>query len=449
MLEDSDSDSEGSNDDFDDDTFDPNDPDARAERELFKNPYKHKRRKKNGKEDAIYGVFGSDEEEDQYEKGKGRKRSDWAKAPAFVSGGEKVDLDNDEDAAMQDALDNSSDDAEADEDEAEESSDDDESSEEEEDENIAEDEVEADEPPAVEADESEDAPQFSGLGIGASKAGIGSSRGGIGSSKGGIGSSKGGIGSAKTGIGSSTGGLGFGSSKGGIGSSGFSKGGIGAFKAASAADATQTSASPPPAAAATPPIVAEDLNLPSSFGKSARPQRAFVRDEGSGSGSSTPKPAVLSASERAHFSKLGGTFGARMLEKMGWQAGTGLGTTGEGIVTPIESKLRPKQMGLAFKGFKEKTEQSKAEARRRGEVVSDDEVEKRPKKGRKPRGEPKERSDAWKKPKKVKKKIEHKTYEQIVAEAGQDASSGIGQIIDATGATVSSLYDPKGVVINM
>ncbi|KAI0769250.1 GC-rich sequence DNA-binding factor-like protein-domain-containing protein [Irpex lacteus] len=453
MLEDSDSDSEGSNDDFDDDTFDPNDPDARAERELFKNPYKHKRRRKNGKEDAIYGVFGSDEEEEQYEKGKGRKRSDWAKAPAFVSGGEKVDLDKtmDEDEAMQDALDNSSDDGEADEDEAEGSSDDDESSEEEEGENMAEDEGEADEPPAVEADEPEDAPQFGGLGIGASKAGIGSSRGGIGSSKGGIGSSKGGIGSSKggigstkSGIGSSTVGLGSGSSKGGIGSSGFSKGGIGAFKAASAADTTQTSASPPTAAAATPPIVAEDLNLPSSFGKSARPQRAFVRDEGSGSGSSTPKPTVLSASERAHFSKLGGTFGARMLEKMGWQAGTGLGTTGEGIVTPIESKLRPKQMGLAFKGFKEKTEQSKAEARRRGEVVSDDEVEKRPKKGRKPRGEPKERSDAWKKPKKVKKKIEHKTYEQIVAEAGQDTSSGIGQIIDATGATpreVASLAD--------
>ena len=112
-----------------------------------------------------------------------------------------------------------------------------------------------------------------------------------------------------------------------------------------------------------------------------------------------------------------------------------------GIVTPVESKLRPKGMGLAFKGFKEKTEQSKAEARRRGEAVSDDEEEKRPRKGRKPKGEPQERSDAWKKPKKTKKKIEHKTYEQIVAEAGQEATAGIGQIIDATGATVSVVFD--------
>ena len=61
------------------------------------------------------------------------------------------------------------------------------------------------------------------------------------------------------------------------------------------------------------------------------------------------------------------------------------------------------------------------------------------KKGKKGKGqqEPVERSDAWKKPKKVKKKVEHKTYEQIVAEAGQEAPApGIGPIIDATGATV-------------
>lgn len=45
--------------------------------------------------------------------------------------------------------------------------------------------------------------------------------------------------------------------------------------------------------------------------------------------------------------------------------GTGLGASGEGIVTPVETKLRPKaSMGLAFQGFKEKTAQSKAEAKR-------------------------------------------------------------------------------------
>ncbi|KIJ65655.1 hypothetical protein HYDPIDRAFT_88241 [Hydnomerulius pinastri MD-312] len=121
---------------------------------------------------------------------------------------------------------------------------------------------------------------------------------------------------------------------------------------------------------------------------------------------------------------------------MGWQAGTGLGATGEGIVIPIESKLRPKNVGIAYKGFKEKTEQSKLEARRRGEVVSDDEEEVRGPGRRKAKEVKEKRSDAWKKPKKVKTKVEHKTYEQIVAEAGQEPSvPNLGQIIDATGRT--------------
>jgi tuftelin-interacting protein 11 len=128
-----------------------------------------------------------------------------------------------------------------------------------------------------------------------------------------------------------------------------------------------------------------------------------------------------------------------MLAKMGWESGTGLGTEGRGIVAPIETKVRPKNMGIAFKGFGERTDQSKTEARRRGEVASDDEDEERKKKPAKGKEKAANRSDAWKKPKKVKTKIEHKTYEQIVSEVGEDVAgpSGLGVIIDATGAAVS------------
>jgi tuftelin-interacting protein 11 len=173
---------------------------------------------------------------------------------------------------------------------------------------------------------------------------------------------------------------------------------------------------------------------PSAFGN-AQSSSSFVR-------STTPKavPVELSSAEKAHFAKISGGIGARLLAKMGWQAGAGLGASGDGIVAPVESKMRPERSGIAFKGFKERTEQSKMESRRRGEEVSDDESEKVKKAKKKAREVKEKRSDAWKKPKKVKTKIEHKTYEQIIAEAGGDtsASAGIGQIIDATGAVVSN-----------
>jgi tuftelin-interacting protein 11 len=175
--------------------------------------------------------------------------------------------------------------------------------------------------------------------------------------------------------------------------------------------------------------------LPSAFG-AARAQRSFLREAGTSMRQNRPSP--LPPAELAHFSKLQGTFGARMLAKMGWQTGTGLGVTGEGIITPIDQKQRPGKIGLAYRGFKEKTEQSKAEAKRRGEVLSDNETEAKSKKvGKKTEKEP--RSDAWKKPsKKVKMKVEYKTYEEIMAEASQKPSlPNIGVIIDATGATVS------------
>lgn len=388
LDDDDDSSSVSDADDYNDTNIHPNDPDAREERELFEDPYKRKRRRKNGKEDAIYGVFADDDEDEGFggrSGGKPEKRRDWAKAPAFVSG-EKVELDKvtDVDVEMKDAVA---------EDGGESSGDSDEEA--------ADDALQTDDSgpsnapsPRIreEEEESEARPRFGGIGIGASKSQASSASSGF--NKGGLGFTRGGIGSSVR------------------------------------------SSTPPAGAGLEPtPVPETSEDLPSAFGGS-RPRRSFLRDERSKSG--TPQQAPkLSAAERQHFSKLGGTFGARMLEKMGWQAGTGLGVTGEGIVAPVESKLRPKGMGLAFKGFTEKTEQSRAEARRRGEVVSDDEEKPASKLGRKAAKAHEERTQAWKKPRKAKTRIAHKTYEEIVAEAGQEAApTGIGQIIDATGATV-------------
>ena len=412
--DDSDSVDGSDNPDFD---FD-NDPDAREERALFENPYGHKRRRKNGKEDALYGIFAEDSDED----GGGKrgldsksKRSDWTKAPAFVTGDKPVKLDEpmavDSDDAIEEeeSSDNSDDDGEDVGSEGE--------NERPEDAGYS-DESESSRPPSPRVrNEDEDEVLESKPRVG----GIGSKTNDASSSHASF--SKGGIGTLRTESTPSFAGM----SKGGIGSSrsestpllsGMPKGGIGSKTAGAPTEEISF-------ANDTPSM----FNMPSAFGQKSQ---SFNR-----STSSTPKPSALPAEELAHFNKIQNTFGARMLAKMGWQAGTGLGADGTGIAIPIESKLRPQKMGIAFKGWKEKTEQSKLEAKRRGEVVSDDEDPKTRKFKKKAKEQQEKRADAWKRPKKVKTKIEHKTYEQILAEAGEEvAPVGIGQIIDATGAVV-------------
>ncbi|KDQ61383.1 hypothetical protein JAAARDRAFT_190163 [Jaapia argillacea MUCL 33604] len=384
------------------------DPDLRDERALFENPYKRKRqRKQDGREDAIYGVFGEDSEDEGFGAPKGKpapkKKSDWAKAPAFVSGN-KTGGKGKEGVEDETVKDESGEEGEEAMEGVEEDGVEDEDEDEDEDEEDAMDQSDSEpsKPPSPrvreEEEEVEQRPR-GGLGLGASKP------------------------PSSTPAQPSA-------------FAGFSRGGIGATRPAS----ISTPPSPP-----HPPT----SQFPTAFGGAPRAQRSFVR-HASSSASNSRSATPLPAHERLHFSKLSGTFGARMLEKMGWQAGTGLGVSGEGIVTPVESKLRPQKMGIAFKGFKEKTEQSKMEAKRRGEAISDeedDEGKRKRGKGRAARAEKEKgkREDAWKKPKKVKTRVEHKTYEEILAEAGEQPQyQGIGQIIDATGATpreVSSLAE--------
>jgi tuftelin-interacting protein 11 len=133
-----------------------------------------------------------------------------------------------------------------------------------------------------------------------------------------------------------------------------------------------------------------------------------------------------------------------MLAKFGWQAGKGLGADESGKAVPVEANVGLQRGQGIGKGVR--TEQSRRDARARGEVFSSDEEEEKRKKrkGRSKPGEGQQDSTkgegaSWKKQRKVKVKVEHKTYEQLIAEAGQNAPADNGLVLDARGGEVRRL----------
>jgi len=117
--------------------------------------------------------------------------------------------------------------------------------------------------------------------------------------------------------------------------------------------------------------------------------------------------------------------GAAMLEKMGYKQGQGLGTEGQGILNPIETKLRPERVGLG--AVKEMTAQAKEEARRRGQLLSDDEEDK------KRRGKNKSGSGTST-PRSRAKKVVYQTAEEMAG--GMEVPKTIQKLVDLQGREV-------------
>ncbi|KAF9216767.1 hypothetical protein BGZ59_008152 [Podila verticillata] len=163
----------------------------------------------------------------------------------------------------------------------------------------------------------------------------------------------------------------------------------------------------------------------------------------------TPVAPVKVGKDYGAFSAKGSGFGLKMLEKMGWKKGYGLGAGGVGIVEPIQTKLRPVKMGIGFKGFKEKTDQDRAEEKRRGYAVSseEDDMPSKPKKKSGKSQEPEPVADGWKKSSarasRKGPKIEYKTAAEIQQEiesTDQPMTMALPQkILDMTGKTVREL----------
>ena len=239
------------------------------------------------------------------------------------------------------------------------------------------------------------------------------------------------------------------SGRGGIGSA--SRAGIGSAFRASGESSTIMASLPSSAGIRTKE---ETIDHTGSVSASSRPVLAFGRTARQTSPANghrnqqafkgrevpvtAPKPMNLTAREAAHFQNIGGSYGARLLKNLGWNAGEGLGKTRSGRAVPIEVGKVFKGQGL-MSGMR--TEDSKREAKRRGEIVSDEEDKKPASQNRKTRRShhpqtPESSDHNWRKQKKLKVKVEHKTYEQVLAEAGESSSAGIGLVLDARGGEV-------------
>ncbi|KAH8155580.1 uncharacterized protein LAJ45_00590 [Morchella importuna] len=144
------------------------------------------------------------------------------------------------------------------------------------------------------------------------------------------------------------------------------------------------------------------------------------------------------------------SFAARMMAKMGYQPGQGLGKSGEGILNPIEVKLRPQGAGIG--AIREMTPAARAEAKRarrlRGEEVSDSEEEARKKKERKQRTSGSTGNTPSGTPLRVKKnKTRFLTADEISASAkGLEVPSALKNIVDYTGKEAKLLTSASGVM---
>lgn len=173
----------------------------------------------------------------------------------------------------------------------------------------------------------------------------------------------------------------------------------------------------------------DDAFLPTGFGKIIA-ERAKLREEKDREKAKLAKKSSQVSKRESdptgvgQFEKHTKGIGMKLLEKMGYKGG-GLGKNEQGILAPIEAKLRPKNMGMGFNDYKEATRP----------VIKELDEESVPRPSQSLEGRTKEK--LWSK--KASKKKVYVTAEELLAQKEERGFEVIQKVFDMRGPQVRVL----------